>query len=301
MKTPAQVAAQARSVRPRWQTLLARTLRRLRVAAAARRGLWALLVLGGTYAAILLSVRLTGLVRLTPQALVLACLPLAGAVVGVLWPNRPTLRDAARAVDRHARTDDLFLTMLSLDKSPGEFQPLVAAKAEAKAAGIRPGDVVPLRINGRLAAICLALLAFAGLVPLVPQLDPFGRVDAAQQAEKESQKLTETKTATKERLAQIDRENLSDAESKEVQKALDQLKMSMNASQPKARAANAKMLANAQKNVADQWRKISADKLKELLSQSSLAQQFGSSSAPGRARNGSKTCRPARPRRSKKR
>jgi hypothetical protein len=279
MKTPGAVAAQSRSVRPRWQTLLARTLRRLRVAAAARRGLWVLLMIGGAYAAFLLTVRLTGLFRLTPEGLVLAGLPLAAAVVGVLWPARPTLRDAARAVDRHARTDDLFLTMLSLDQSPGEFQPLVAAKAEAKAAGIRAGDVVPLRINGRLAAICLALLACAGLVPFVPQFDPFGRVEAAQQAEKESRKLDETKTATKERMAQIDREKLSDTESKEVQKALKELKMSMNAAQPKARSANAKMLAAAQKDVADQWRKISADKLKELLSQSSLAQQFGSASA----------------------
>jgi phage-related protein len=247
--------------------------------AASRRGLWALLILTAVYAAFLLTARLTGLMPLTPNLSVLLCLPLAGAAIGVLWPHRPTLRDAARAVDRHAQTKDLFLTMLLLEGSAGEFKPLVAAKAEANAAAIRPGGVAPLRINRRLAVICLALIACVGLVRFVPQLDPFGRVEAAQQAEKEAQKLDDTKKVTQERLAQIERENLSDAEAKEVQKALDQIKTSMNAAQPKARAANAKLLAVSQKAAADQWRKISADKLKELLSQSSLAQQFGSSSA----------------------
>lgn len=279
MKTPAPDSAQVRAVRPRWQILLARTLFRLRVAAAARRALWALLCLAGAYAVLLLTVRLTGLLRLTPEGLALAFLPLAAVVVGALWPGRPTLREAARAVDRHAKTHDLFLTMLALHKAPGEFQPLVAAQAEAKAARISPREVAPLTLNGRLAALCLLLLLSAGLVPFVPQLDPFGRVDAAQQAEKESRKLVESKTATKERLAQIDRDKLSDTEAKEVQKALDQLKLSMNSAQPKAKSANALKLAAAQKDVADQWRKISADKLKELLSQSSLAQQFGSSAA----------------------
>jgi DNA repair exonuclease SbcCD ATPase subunit len=279
MTTPAPVAAKARPQRPKWQTLLGRTLLRLHVIAAARRGLWSLLVLAAAYAAFLLTVRLTGLLRLTPEALALAGLPVAGLLIGMIWPRRPTLKDAARAVDRHAKTDDLFLTMLMLENSPGEFQPLVAAQAEAKAGRIRSAEVVPMRINGRLVAVCVALLLCAGLVPFVPQLDPFGRVEASQQAEKEAEKLDETKKATKERLAQIDRESLSDAEAKEVKDALDKLKMSMNGTQPKAKTANALKLSAAQKDVAEQWRKISSDKLKDLLSQSSLAQQFGSSAA----------------------
>ena len=98
-------------------------------------------------------------------------------MLGLAWPRRPTLRDAARAVDRPARTEDLFLTMLLLENTPGEYQPLVAAQAEAKAARIRAAEVAPLRINGRLCAICLAILLCSGLVPFVPQLDPFGRVE----------------------------------------------------------------------------------------------------------------------------
>jgi hypothetical protein len=128
-----------------------------------------------------------------------------------------------------------------------------------------------------LCAVCALLLLCAGLVPMVPQLDPFGRVEASQQAEKEAKKLDESKKATKERLAQIEQEHLSDTEAKEVAKALDQLKMSMKTAQPKAKAANLQSLSVAQKDLAEQWRKISADKLKDLLAQSSLAQQFGGS------------------------
>ena len=279
MTTPAQSAIHADSVRPRWQVLLSRTLLRLRLAAAARRGLWALLILAAAYGLFLLTIRLTGLVHWKPEALLLAALPAAAVVLGLAWPRRPTLRDAARAVDRQARTEDLFLTMLLLENTPGEYQPLVAAQAEAKAARIRAAEVAPLRINGRLCAICLAILLCSGLVPFVPQLDPFGRVEAAQAAEKESKKLQESKTATQQRLAQIEKENLSDTESKEVAQALKELKMGLNSSQPKAKSVNAKMLASVQKNIADQWRKISSDKLKDLLSQTSIAQQFGSSAA----------------------
>jgi hypothetical protein len=279
MTTPAQSVQHADSVRPRWQVLLSRTLLRLRLAAAARRGMWALLILAAAYGLFLLTIRLTGLVHWKPEALLLAALPAAALVLGLAWPRRPTLRDAARAVDRQARTEDLFLTMLLLENTPGEYQPLVAAQAEAKAARIRAAEVAPLRINGRLSAICLTFLLCAGLVPFVPQLDPFGRVEAAQVAEKESKKLQETKTATHQRLAEIEKENLSGTESKEVAQALKELKMGLNSSQPKAKSVNAKMLASVQKNIADQWRKISSDKLKDLLSQSSIAQQFGSSAA----------------------
>jgi hypothetical protein len=205
MTTPAPVAPRSR---PKWQTLLSRTLLRLRLLSAARRGLRALLVLAAAYAAFLVTMRLTGILRLTPEALALAGLALAALLIGAVWPHRPSVRDAARAVDRHAKTDDLFLTMLMLENSPGEFQPLVAAQAESKAGRIRSTEVVPMRINGRLCAVCTLLLLCAGLVPFVPQLDPFGRVEASQQAEKEAKKLDEVE-AGHQRAAGSDRTRAS--------------------------------------------------------------------------------------------
>jgi len=278
MIAPSPTAAK-RPGRPRWQLLLRQTLRRMRFATASRRGLWIFLVLAALYGVFFLTVRLTGLLRLRPEPLALLALPLVAAIIGGLLPRKPTLRDAARAVDQHARTNDLFLTMFLLDGSAGEFQPLVAAMAETKAATIRPRDVVPMGLNRRLSILASALVAFVALVHLVPQLDPFGKVNAAQQAENETRKLNESKKQTKERMAQIERENLSDNESKEVKQELDKLKLGLKSARPKEKQSNAKMLAESQKGIADQWRKISADKLKDLMSQSPLSQQFGSSSA----------------------
>jgi len=77
MTTPAPVVSRSR---PKWQTLLSRTLLRLRIISAARRGLRALLVLAAAYAAFLMTMRLTGILRLTPEALALH-----EQLVGEVW------------------------------------------------------------------------------------------------------------------------------------------------------------------------------------------------------------------------
>jgi phage-related protein len=170
--------------------------------------------------------------------------------------------------------------MVLLEGSAGEYQPLVAAKAEARAATIRPRDVAPLRINRRLTSIAAVLAVLVDAVQFVPQLDPFGKVAAAEQTQEELRHIEESKQATQERLAKIERENLSDAQAKEVKQALDDLKAAMKGTQLKARQANFKLLAGAQKTVAGEWRKISSEKLNDLFSKSSAAasQQMGSNS-----------------------
>jgi hypothetical protein len=273
-------AAVGRRSGPRWQRLLEQTLRRLRMAVAARRGLNAFLVLAAVYCAVVLAARLTGAFSLSRQPYFPALLPVAALLIGLVWPRRPSARDAARAVDRGAATSDLFLTMVLLDGSAGEYQPLVAAKAEARAVTIRPREVAPLRMNRRLASIGAVLALLVVAVHFVPQLDPFGKVAAAEETQNELRHIEESKQATKERLAKIEHENLSDTEAKEVQQALEQLKAAMKGSQPKAKQANAKLLAEAQKAVAGEWRKISSDKLNEMFSKSAAAsQQMGGSSA----------------------
>ncbi len=117
-------------------------------------------------------------------------------------------------------------------------------------------------------------------VSFVPQLDPFGKVAAAEETQQELRHIEDSKQATQERLAKIERENLSDAQAKEVKQALEQLKAAIKGSQLKARQANAKALMGAQKTVAGEWRKISSEKLNDLFTKSSSsAQQMGGSSA----------------------
>jgi hypothetical protein len=277
------IQAHAAAVRPaksRWQRLLDRILWRLRLTVIARRSLYAFFVLAAIYCAVVLVARLTGLIPLTTNPLIPALVPVAALVVGAIWPRRPGTHDAARAVDRRSGTDDLYLTMILLDGSAGQYQPLVAAKAETRSATIRPREVAPLRINRRLTSIAAVLAASVVAAPLVPQRDPFGKVAAAEESQKDVRHIEESKQATQERLAKIERENLSDTQTKEVQQALEQLKAAMKGAQPKARQANAKLLMGAQKAVAGEWRKISSEKLNDLFTKSSSsAQQMGGSSA----------------------
>jgi hypothetical protein len=273
-------AADARSQGSGWRRLVDRTLWRLRWGVVARRGTHAFFALAAIYCAAVLLARLTGIFTLFNQLLVPILLPAAALVIGAAWPRRPSARDAARVVDRGAATNDLYLTMVLLEGSAGEYQPLVAAKAEAHAAKIRPGEVAPLRINRRLTMIAATCAGLVAAVHFVPQLDPFGKVAAAEQTREELRHLEESKQATREQLAKIERESLSDAQSKEVKQALDELKAAMKGTQLKARLPNAKLLAGAQKTVAGEWRKISSEKLNDLFSKSSAAsQQMGSSSA----------------------
>jgi phage-related protein len=277
------IPTQAGATRPAgtgWQRLVDRTLWRLRSAVIARRALIAFFELGTIYCAAVLFARLSGLFTMRWQPLVPVLLSVGAFAIGAAWPRRPTPRDAARAVDCGAATQDLYLTMVLLEGSAGEYQPLVAAKAEARAATIRPRDVAPLRINRRLTSIATVLAVLVAAVQFVPQLDPFGKVAAAEETQEELRHIEESKQATQERLAKIERENLSDAQAKEVKQALDDLKAAMKGTQLKARQANFKLLAGAQKTVAGEWRKISSEKLNDLFSKSSAAasQQMGSNS-----------------------
>jgi len=279
MSIPTQAAA-TRPAGTGWQRLVDRTLWRLRSAVIARRTLIAFFALGTIYCAAVLVTRLSGLFTMTWQPLILALLPVAALAIGAAWPRRPTPRDAARAVDCGAATQDLYLTMVLLEGSAGEYQPLVAAKAEARAATIKPRDVAPLRINRRLTSIAAMLAVLVAAVQFVPQLDPFGKVAAAEETQEELRHIEQSKQATQERLAKIERENLSDEQAKEVKQALDDLKAAMKGTQLKARQANFKLLAGAQKTVAGEWRKISSEKLNDLFSKSSAAasQHMGSNS-----------------------
>src|SRR5262249_41766606 len=88
--------------------------------------------------------------------------------------------------------------------------------------------------------------------------------------------LEKTKKATEERKAQLQKDDPDSPLSEETEKALDQLKAALSRMQPKEREGNSKELNAQQKILGDKWRKISAEKLKDLLSQNVQSQQFGS-------------------------
>lgn len=262
---------------PGCTALLRRVALRMRIVSFGERLCRSLLVLCGVYAVGLLVSRLAGVAIewfTTPDIAV--AIPAAALLLGLLLHRRPKPADVARIVDRHGGTKDLFLTVALLENSAGEYQPLVVSSAEEKAAKVAPAAVVPFRCGVPLAsslgaAFVLLVLGFLYL----PQFDPFGKVEAAEQVQQRHEKLAETKKATEVRAAQLKSEGNEGEESPEVKKAIENLKASFKKMEPKAKQENFKLLAANQKNLGELWRKVNAEKLKDLLTKAPQEQQFG--------------------------
>jgi hypothetical protein len=260
---------------PRSIQLLRRVAVRLRLASIGDRLYAAFLVCCAAYAAFLIAARFGGLVTGWVTPLTLLAVPTIALLVGLLWHHRPTLVEAARAVDRKNGTKDLFLTVALIEKSAGEYQGLVAQAAEERAGTVQPVAVVPFQSGKRLSRAFLSAILIAAGVWWLPQFDPFGKVEAAVQADKRKQELESSKKATELKIAQLQKDESDGPLSEETKKAIESLKAALNRMQPSEKSDNLKELVGQQKHLGDMWRKLSNEKLKELLSQNPQGQQFG--------------------------
>lgn len=261
---------------PQSLRMLKQVARRLELAAFGKRAYGAFLVCCGLYAASLLAARLSGVFTewLTPTTL--AIVPLPAVLTALAWHHRPSVAEAAREVDRRQGTKDLFLTVAQIEQSCGEYQALVAKSAEERAAKVRPKDVVPFVWAKPACRALAAILLIAAGVLWFPTFDPFGKLEAAQQIANRNDTLQETKRETEKRAAQLQKEDTDAPVSEETKKALENLKTALNKMKPAEKEGNFKELAGQQKFLGDKWRKLSLEKLKDLLSQNPQTQQFGS-------------------------
>jgi hypothetical protein len=204
--------------------------------------------------------------------------PAAAALIAAVWLAlrwRISQSDAARKVDGYQGTKDLFLTMSMLDRSFGEYGPLVAGAAEQRAPSVKAANVVPFNWQRRLGYAALGVLAVA-LTFNVPQLDPFGKVAKAGEQEQERKTLEQMRKANKVRIAQLQRKQKDNEDgSPEVKKAVENLKNNFRKAKPTQRKKNLQKLAASQKELGKKYQKIRAEKLKDLLSHAASSQQFG--------------------------
>src|SRR5579872_1571433 len=261
---------------PRSVKLLRQVVVRLQLAAIGSRLYLTFLICCGAYAGLLAASRFGGVLTEWITPLTLLAVPLLAILVALLWHRRPTLVEAARAVDQKNGTKDLFLTLSVLEKSAGEYQELVAKSAEEQAAKVRAIAVVPFHAQRPLLrAAIVAVLITVGMRWL-PQFDPFGRVEAAQQVQKRRDELASSKKATLDRINKLKKDDSEGPLSEETKKAIENLKTALNQMKPTEKGENLKELVGQQKRLGDAWRKLSGEKLKELLSQNPDGQQFGS-------------------------
>lgn len=269
------------SNQPTALTLLDRVQVRLRTASFAKSLHW------WTFGALVLAcvsvlvVRLMGLIPPARQQLPwLLIFPAAASLAAWMFHRRVERTAAARAVDQHARTNDLFLTLATLSSSAGEYQPLVEQSAAKAAARIVPAEVVPFKVERPMGMQASVLAVLALLVWLLPTLDPFGKVEAATKVDKQKKEVELIRKVVKTREEQLKSE-VQVAEERET-KIGDQMKELMGAlrkMKPAETKPNSQVLQTNRQSLNELWKNVSSEELREMLSQSISDQQFGGSRA----------------------
>ena len=262
-------------------TLLNRVQARLRTVSFARSlHRW---TLGGLIVACVavLTVRLAGLLppeRQRPEWLLV--FPATAALAAWLFHRRVERTAAARAVDQHAKTDDLFLTLATLSSSAGEYQPLVEHSAAAAATRIVPSEVVPFKVERPVGIQACVLCVLALLIWLIPTLDPFGKVEAATKVQKQKKEIEVIRKVVKTREDEL-KSVVQVAEEREskISDKMQELMGALRKMKPAEKKPNSQVLQTNRQNLNELWKNVSNEELREMLSQSISDQQFGGSRA----------------------
>ena len=224
-----------------------------------------------------LVVRLLGLLPEDRQPLAwLLVFPAVAASAAWMFHRRVEKTAAARAVDQHAKTDDLFLTLATLSSSSGEYQPLVEQSAAKVATRIVPANVVPYKVERPIGMQAGVLCILALLVWLLPTLDPFGNVEAATKVEKTKKEVELIRKAVKSREEKLSQEvKTAEERDDKLNEQMKELMASLRQMRPTEKKPNSKVLQDHRGSLNDMWKKVSSEELREMLSQSISDQQFG--------------------------
>ncbi len=260
-------------------SLLLRVKKRLQACSFASAGYYSAMVILVVGIVGVLTVRLLGLIPAdteNPRWLV-AMLPIA-AISAWIFHRRIKHTNAASAIDTHAHTKDLFLTLTTLSSSAGEYQPLVAQAAEQKAGLIEPTEVVPFDPWARLGRLLVVGGLMGVAVWLTPQLDPFGKVEAARKVEEKKNEVSTIRRANQDRREQLKKKSRqADKASDELEDSIAGLKKDFRKMRPTQIESNAKVLTKHRSTLGDQWKAQSSEQLRQMLNRPLSRQQMGGS------------------------
>ncbi len=254
---------------PNASSLIHRVAGRMRISAIARATYRAFLWLGGAYLVALLVSRFTGYIPATWfRWETLLAVPVLSLVVGMIFHRRPSILDSARSIDQHADAKDLFLTVSRLDSSAGGYQELVKRDAEKKSERIEPARVVPYQVGNRLGPVFMTTCVLALSLWLLPQLDPFGKVEAAEAKANASKVLEASKKATVARAEQLKKDKEDEGEASEAKKELKKLTDALKKMRPgKAKkAGQERVLVQRKQSTNKLFSKQNTKELREMLS-----------------------------------
>ena len=249
--------------------LIAQVARRQQLAALADRLRWGMLGASVAYLALVFVARLLALLPnwFTPASLLV--IPTTALVYAFAFTRGIPAKQTARLIDERTGSKELFLTAALIGQSPGDFQPIVLQQAEARAAELEPGKVLPFLWQRGVRDVACAAAVVAVATLFLPQLDPFKKEAARRKIAQEEERLRETKKITALRAAQL----AETPKSGQVEKALAELEKTFQAAKPNEREANLQKLGEQQKELGELWRKAGNETPKETFEKS--AQGFG--------------------------
>jgi len=219
------------------------------------------------YAALFFASRLFAVIPDHFEPATLWLIPAAALVLALTVARRPMSARCARMIDERSGTKDLFLTAALLEKSPGEFQPVVAAAAAEKARTIRAETVVPFEPWRKTGHISIAMLLLLVAVNTSFQFDPFGRNEDRKQLEDREKKLVDARKETQKRTEALKRSDPEKENTRAIESAVEDLKQELQKLKPDDPTGNLQKLREQQKEVGEKWKDLSQKKLAEALKQ----------------------------------
>ena len=124
------------------------------------------------------------------------------------------------------------------------------------------------------------LAVLAVLVWLLPTLDPFGRVEAATKVEKQKKEVELIRKGVKTRQEALTKEvRVAVARDEKINEQMKGLMAALRQMKPAEKQPNSQVLQNQRQSLNEQWKNVSSEELREMLSQSISDQQFGGSRA----------------------
>lgn len=256
--------------------LLQETVRRLYLAALGTAWLGALMKLWGGLFFLLLLSRLGGVVWEWFSLEVLVVTPLLAALFALLVVRRPTELEAARRIDGGSSEPELFLTLAQLESSAGMYQPILADRAEKRAAEIRPSEVVIWNWRRRIMHPIVGAAIVAGTGQYLPQLDPFDMVASRQSVISARRDLLESRRETEFRTAELASLRESSALSSQVDSSLAELAAEIQRFRTDRAPASEATWDAQQEKIQTLWRDLRQDDdVDRLIEQTQSSQFFG--------------------------
>ena len=258
--------------------LIDRVVGRLRLAALGRTWASVTFGLGCVCLLMLLIRRLGGLGTDWFFVELLAGVPVCAALITVLVVREPMVLTAARRVDSSCGASDLFLTLIQLEASAGEYQPVIAEEADRMATSVVPAAVVPWNWRRPVAALSASLGVLVAASLFLPQLDPFGAVDSAVAAVAVRRDMQESRSETTSRLAELATMRSSATLTGEVDQSLAELADELRQLTVDRSSSGLKDLDIRQREIEARWRDVrTGDEVSRVLEQAQATQLLGES------------------------